>query len=123
MVEKGSINEPERHVRDAALDLECVIYEHAPVQADGRLAGHPLYFRARFSNWAFVLCTNADIDPSALAGGVGRNPGFFREGEFEGFEVWGDYGSYMEASYMPYARAEQLIRECASQYFSAVGRG
>ncbi len=120
MAEVGAIDEPERHIRDAALDLECHIYGHAPVQADGRLAGHPLYFRARFSDWAFVLCTNADIDPSTLRGA--NELGFFREGEFEGFELCGEYGSHTEAGYIPYARAEQLIRECALRYLEASGR-
>ena len=117
MVDVGSIYEPERHVSDAALGLECHIYGHAPVQADGRLAGHPFYFRARWSGWTFTLCTNADIEPAAMD--EGDKPGFFRNGEFEGFALWGEYGSQTEASYMPYAVAERLIRECVAQYFAA----
>jgi len=118
MVEMGSTNESERTVFDADLGLECSIYGHAPVQADGRLGGKPFYFRARFRNWSFVLCTRSDIlDAAALV--PADEPGFFHDGEFEGFALWGDYGSDFEASYMPYAKAEQLIRECASRYLAA----
>lgn len=116
MVEGGSIYEPERHVRDAALSLECHIYGHAPVQADGRLAGHPLYFRARWSGWSFTLCTNADIEPAALS--EGTEPGFFSNGEFRGYALWGDYGTQTEASYLPYSLVERLIRECAARYLA-----
>ena len=116
MVELGSIYEPERHVRDADLGLECHIWGHAPVQADGRLGGRPLYFRARHSNWSFTLCTNADIDPAALV--EGTEPGFFANGEFRGYALWGDYGTDSEASYMPYAVAERFIRECAARYLA-----
>jgi hypothetical protein len=112
--------EPERHVLIEALGLECHIYGQAPVQADGRLAGHPLYFRARHDFWTFTLCTNADVDPSCLR--PGDETGFFRDGEFEGFELTGDYGSPHEASFMPYAEAERLIRECASRYLLATDR-
>ena len=108
--------EPERRVRDAALSLECHIYGHAPVQADGRLSGYPFYFRARHCGWSFTLCTNADIEPSALV--EGDEPGFFHNGEYEGFALWGDYGSETEASYMPYAVAERLIRECAGRFLA-----
>jgi hypothetical protein len=114
--ERGSIYEPERHVRDAALGLDCRIYGHAPVQADGRLCGHPLYFRARWRGWSFTLCTNADIDAAALV--EGSEPGFFRNGELEGFALWGHYGSDTEASYMPYTVAERLIRECAARFWA-----
>jgi hypothetical protein len=116
VVEVGSIYEPERHVRDADLGLECHIWGYAPVQGDGRLAGRPFYFRARHSGWSFTLCTNADIDPAALV--EGDAPGFFSNGEYRGYALWGDYGTDTEASYMPYAVAERLIRECAARYFA-----
>jgi hypothetical protein len=119
MAEVGSVSEPERHVHDAALGLECHIYGHAPVQADGRLAGRPLYFRARWSGWTFTLCTSADIEPAGMI--EGDEPGFFRDGELEGFALWGDYGVSTEASYMPYAEAERIIRECAARYLAASG--
>jgi hypothetical protein len=114
MVEVESVYEPERRVRDEAIGLECRIYGHAPVQADGRLLGHPFYFRARWSGWSFTLCNNADIDPAALM--EGDKPGMFSNGEFRGFALWGEYGTSTEASYMPYVIAERLIRECASEY-------
>src|SRR5262245_19986297 len=86
MAEVGSIYEPERHVRDVALNLECHIYGHAPVQADGRVSGRPLYFRARHSGWLFTLSPDADIDPAGLA--VGEEPGFFA-GEVRVYALWG----------------------------------
>ncbi|WP_422927250.1 hypothetical protein [Singulisphaera sp. PoT] len=118
MAEESWINEPERHVHDAALGLVCHIYGLAPVQADGRLAGHPFYFRARHDFWTFTLCTNADIDPSCINPPEENQVGLFRDGEYEGYELAGDYGSPRghEASFMPYAEAERLIRECAARY-------
>jgi len=120
VVEPDWINEPERNFCDANLRLECRVYGHAPVQADGRLAGQPLYFRARHCGWSFTLCTNVDIDPSAIA--PPTQQGFFRSDDCCGYELWGDYGSENEASFMPYAVAEQLIRECAMRYLEEIRR-
>lgn len=111
--------EPERHVQDATLQLDCTIYGRGPVQADGRLIGHPLYFRARHSGWSFTLCVNADVDPSALM--EGRTSGFFDDGEFRGYVLFGDYGTDHDASYMPYAEAERIIRACAEQFLAESG--
>jgi hypothetical protein len=116
VAEVGSIYEPDRHFRDAHLGLECHIWCHAPVQADGRLAGLPFYFRARHSGWSFTLCTDVDVDPAALV--EPDVPGFFSDGEFTCYALWGDYGTDHEASYMPYAVAERLIRECAARYLA-----
>ena len=110
-------NIAERHVQDDGLALECRIVGQAPVQADGRLAGHPFYFRARHSGWSFTLCTNADIDPAGLFGG-GDAQGFFTHDDLCGYELWGDYGTGHDASYMPYTVAERLIRECAVRYLA-----
>jgi hypothetical protein len=120
MADVGSIYEPERRVHDEALGLECVICGHAPVQADGRLLGHPLYFRARWFSWTFTLCTNADIDASALV--EGNEPGFFEDGGLQGYALWGDYGNSTEASYMPYEVAERLIRECCARFIAGSRR-
>jgi hypothetical protein len=118
VVELESINEPERYVSDTQLRLECHIWGHAPVQADGRLAGRPLYFRARHTGWSFTLCINKDIDPAGLV--EGSEPGFFSNGELRGYALWDEYGTEHEASYMPYAAAERLIRECAARYLAEV---
>lgn len=111
--------EPERWIHDTALDLECKIYGHAPVQADGKLKGHPLYFRARWATWSFTLCVNAEIDPSCLS--VWDEQGFFSEGEYEGYRLWGNYGSTREASFMPYEAVENLIRECSFKFLEGKG--
>lgn len=111
--------EPKRHVLDATLQLDCTIYGRGPVQADGRLIGHPLYFRARHAGWSFTLCVNADVDPSALM--EGGAPGFFDDGEFRGYVLFGDYGTDHDASYMPYAEAERIIRACAEQFLAESG--
>ena len=111
--------EPEKHVQDATLQLDCTIYGRGPVQADGRLIGHPLYFRARHSGWSFTLCVNADVDPSALM--EGSTSGFFDDGEFRGYVLFGDYGTDHDASHMPYAEAERVIRACAEQFLAESG--
>ena len=116
MTGMGSIDEPERCIRDTAVGLECHIYGHAPVQADGRLVGHPLYFRARHDGWSFTLSLDPEADPAGM--GPGEQPGFFRAGEFRGYAQWGDYGTGFQASYMPYEVAERLIRQCSEQYLA-----
>lgn len=113
---RETIFEPAREVRNEVLQLECTIYGRGPVQADGRLLGHPLYFRARHSGWSFTLCVNADVDPSALMGG--GTPGFFDDGEFRGYVLFGDYGANHDASHMPYAEAERIIRACAEKFLA-----
>lgn len=110
------IFESARQVRDSTLQLDCKIYGLGPVQADGRLIGHPLCFRARHAGWSFTLCVNADVDPSALM--EGRTSGFFDDGEFRGYVLFGDYGTDHDASDMPYAEAERIIRACAEQFLA-----
>jgi hypothetical protein len=113
-------HEPERDIRDESLGLECRLYGFAPVQADGRVLGHRLYFRARWAGWNFIVCTSADIDPSTLD--EGRAAGFFVRGEYRGFSLSGDYGTQAEASLMPYDVAERIIRDCAARFAAAVGQ-
>lgn len=108
-------SELERHVRDETLKLDCLICGYFPVQADGKLDGHPLYFRARCGWWSFTLCANADVDPSYLRSG--EKPGFFIDGDYIRYELTCEYGSQNEASYMPYDIAERFIRICALRYF------
>lgn len=116
MIQVGRPREPERHIRDAELDLECRIYGYAPVQGDGQLAGRSIYFRARFTNWSFCLAIDPGIDASCLHEGV--QPGFFQDGEYRGYALWGDYGHDYEASHMPYTVAERLVRECVAQFLT-----
>ena len=85
---------------------ECELYGEAPVRGDGRVDGHPFYFRARHSHWTFTVCTSHDLDPSVLRGP--DSDGWFTEDDFEGFLHSGDFAN---ASRMPYDTARQLIAD------------
>ncbi len=113
--DRGGPNE----VKDESLDLEFFIYGHGPVQAEGSLAGQRFYFRARYCAWSFTLCTGKPVDPAVLDGG--DVPGFFTLGEYQGYAVFGDYGTDFDASYMPYDEVARLIRESAANYYAAIG--
>jgi hypothetical protein len=116
-----SSNDPERHVEDAAQGLSCRIWGQAPVQADGRVNGSPMYFRARHDAWEFTLCTSHDIDAAATWPNAGET-GFFQNGEFRGYYLCGDYGKEHEASFMRYDEAERIIRDCVRRYLRAAAQ-
>jgi hypothetical protein len=101
--------ESERHVRDNAIQLEFRLYGQCPVQGEGTLLGHQLYFRARWNEWSFAVADSVNIDPVdiQLAG-----QGFLREGQCG--EPNGD-----EASCMDYDNAEAIVRRCAAEYVAA----
>lgn len=48
----------------------------------------------------------------------GGTSGFFDDGEFRGYVLFGDYGTDHDASHMPYAEAERIIRVCAEQFLA-----
>jgi hypothetical protein len=80
----------------------------APVQAEGTIAGKPFYFRARGTEWAFTVSMRPGGDPAMLEPeDVVTGDAWYRSGT-----VPGPFG----ASWMPIARATELIRECALAY-------
>ena len=84
----------------------------APVQAEGTLDGHPFYFRARGDQWAFSLAEEPGLDPiyiESAEGAAGR--GYFLAKEY------GAPGSFA-ASYMPLAKARDVIAACARRVAS-----
>ena len=90
--------------RDIAIEFTSLV---APVQAEGRVAGHPFYFRARFSAWTFAIALIDALDPVDIDATTAAATGFFRAGK-----VAGAYG----ASYMARADAEAIIRALASEF-------
>ena len=95
--------------------VECELYGKAPVQGDGRVDGHPFYFRARDSHWTFTVCISHDIDPSVLRGP--KSDGWFTEDEFEGFEI---SAHFYGASTMPFGFAEAIITDCVDAFRDAM---
>jgi hypothetical protein len=80
----------------------------APVQAEGTLAGHPFYFRARGDEWSFAVSEQPDVDPAALhSAQAAEGSGWFRGGTFA--------GAYT-GSRLPRDDAEMLIHLCAREY-------
>ena len=85
----------------------------APVQAEGRVAGHPFYFRARHGGWHFVVATCPDGDPSALeAGCTERGDGWWAEGRVG--------ASAEAASFLSEPETRALIEQCAWAYLADV---
>lgn len=118
MVERSSCNEAERHVKIEELALQYHLYGWAPVQADGTVSGRPFYFRARHAFWKFIVCINADVDPSFISPSAEQETGFFQDREYIRYEMSGDYGTGSDASYMPYDVASELIMRAAKQFLA-----
>jgi hypothetical protein len=81
----------------------------APVQAEGMINGHFFYFYARWDGWSFAIALDPDVDVHGMSSPQG---GFYRE------DSYGDPGGY-DASYMSESVAEEIIRDCAQQFFLA----
>ena len=82
--------------------------EAAPVQAEGTLAGHEMYFRARWDEWSFAVSEHADVDPSAIDSPEAADArGWFRGGSFQ---------EPYAGSRLPTADADSIIRICAREY-------
>lgn len=81
----------------------------APVQAEGTVAGHPFYFRARHQRWSFAVSENSEISPVSIrTEKEGQQHGYFRESLLN--------GEPFAASWMPEEEARRIIHECANQY-------
>lgn len=106
MLEK---RESERQIQDSAIQLQCRLYGHSPVQADGKVIGKQLYFRARWDSWSFSVADSEDVDPVDI-----QLPG-------QGFLCEGQYGkpNRYEASWMNYDDAEAIIRRCAQEHVAS----
>ena len=84
----------------------------APVQAEGRVAGQPFYFRARHDGWHFVVATCPDGDPAALdADCAASGSGWWAEGHVGGPR---DFA----ASYLSEGEARAIIERCARAYLA-----
>lgn len=80
---------------------------HAPVQGYGTIDGLHWYFRGRWDGWNFGIGHDQD---SAVDRAL--------------FVVDGSYGtSGMDASWMPYREAWELIEKAIATYRSPVGNG
>ena len=80
-----------------------------PRQAEGTVANHPFYFRARHASWTFSLSMDPSLHPLDIAfpnNGLCPGIGFFREE---------NYGTGFDAGYMPIDEARQIIIQCAQQ--------
>ena len=95
--------------------VEVSLYGEAPVQGDGRVDGHPFYFRARHEHWSFTICISHDIDPSEIP--PPDNDGWFTWDEFVCYEV---SGGYTKASRMPFEKAHELIAKCVAEFRKAI---
>ena len=83
----------------------CFTCHAAPVQAEGTLAQHAFYFRARHEDWSFAVALSSEVDPASICF---PSQGFFREGA---------YGSSLSAaSYMPLIEARRIIIDCATDF-------
>ena len=109
-------HDPKRTLSDNDTGLECTLYGQAPVQADGQILGHAFYFRSKHSQWTFTACANSHGDPACIFPEVDE-PGFFEDGEYQGYYLSGEFNN---ASFMRYDEAERIIRDCAEQFTQAL---
>ncbi len=77
----------------------------SPVQAEGTVAQHAFYFRARHEEWSFTVALSLEVDPADISL---PSRGFFREA------VYGY--SRFAASYMPLPEARRIIIDCATEF-------
>jgi hypothetical protein len=110
-------HDPKRTLSDSNTGLECTLYGQAPVQAEGLIIGHPFYFRAKWSYWTFTVCVNSDADPACMEPKEDE-PGFFEDGENQGYYLSGEFNN---ASFMRYDDAERIIRDCVQQFILGIG--
>jgi hypothetical protein len=81
----------------------------APVQAEGTVAGRAFYFRARGTDWEFVIAERSGDDPADLGPEhAADGTAWFRSGTVS--------DGPFAASYLPAEEARSLIRECARAY-------
>ena len=82
----------------------------APVQAEGRVAGRPFYFRARHNAWTFAVSEVLGVDPVDIdSPDAASGRGWFRSGVIG--REWENAASHMSAEH-----ATAIIRECAAAY-------
>lgn len=94
-----AIREPGLHLVGEFTCTAC------PVQAEGSIASHPFYFRARWDRWSFAVSLSPSVDPVDVSS---ASQGFFRESK---------YGSGdSDAGYMPLEEARAVVLRCAREY-------
>jgi len=77
----------------------------APVQAEGTVAQHAFYFRARHEAWSFAVSLSPNVDPADI---YSPDQGFYREASYGSSEF--------AASYMPFEEARQIVIDCARDF-------
>ena len=83
----------------------CFTCRAAPVQAEGTIAEHAFYFRARHKEWSFSVALSPEVDPADICF---PSQGFFREASYG--------SSRFAAGYMPLPEARQIIIDCATDF-------
>src|SRR5262245_43519738 len=108
----------DRHVRGCG--YSCHIHGRAPVEGHGQVEEKDLYFRARFDHWTFTVSLTAGIVAGAL--NAPDTDGLFSDGNYQGFELGGDYGDQggFAASWMPCDVADAIIRDCVRKFCCAI---
>ena len=93
------------------------LYGQHPVQADGEVFGHPLYFRAKWNFWYFTVCTSHDFpDAASSIAPLDNNKGFFVNGDYTGYWIGEDYGKNTDAGSMSVDTAKAIIEECINHF-------
>jgi hypothetical protein len=111
----------EESFRDEALDLECAFHGQHPVQGEGRVRGHPFYFRAKWNFWYFTACTShADLHIASCIDPTNDEGGFFQHGEYTGYMLTAYFGSGQDASTMSLRVAQAIVRDCAARLLEAL---
>ncbi len=107
-------------------DYSFDIYGHHPIQAEGRVLGHPFYFRAKYDFWDFTVVTSHQhTEEASYCNAPEVTHGYFRiinkEGpqdkvEWEGYWIDGYYGEDYDAGGMHHELAIDIIQRCITQF-------
>lgn len=107
-------------------DYHFTLFGNHPVQAEGRVLGHPFFFRAKYDFWDFTVVTSHECMAQAShCDAPEMAHGYFMvidEGEPEGHIEWqgywldGRYGSGTDAGNMDQVTASEIIEDCLKAF-------
>lgn len=89
---------------------------NCPVQAEGRINGHPFYFRARWRYWAMHIAPSLDWPEDFCAW-----PDYGDQNIWSHREMWGD--NVFAAGWMPEETAREMIARAARKYVESARGG
>ncbi len=82
----------------------------------------PFCFRAQHTGWKYIINVDGNADPSAIDSILVKD-GFLTDGDKFCYVKQGYYGPGDTAGYMNNSTAEQLIRDCSTEFLKLNSKG